>query len=308
MHHAPTGPPLSARVAGLLARLRFRMAGPLAALGALVAIVRRTRVVPVALGALVLAAFALAAPIAPYDDDDAASTAALGSTSAGGQQLVPATGDGWTQDGVPAATSPADEESRSSGSPSKSASGSPSDSSSAAVDTTDATAARTSTGSSTPSSSSAASSARTSSSGATAASSSPRTRSSGSDGSKSPSGTPSAPSETEAPTTLDPADEVLAAVNDARTAAGCTALTPDAGLASLATEHSAAMQEGDFVAVQSPDGGSPLDRGARTALVAEDSDPAEVADDWLDDGILLDCTLTRGGVGSTGGYWTLLAA
>jgi uncharacterized protein YkwD len=295
------------------------MAGPLAALGALVAIVRRTRVVPVALGALVLAAFALAAPIAPYDDDDAASTAALGSTSSGGQELVPATGDGWTQDGVPAATSPADEESRSSGSPSKSPSGSPSDSSSAAVDTTDATAARTSTGSSTPSSSSAASSARTSSSGATAASSSrtgssssssssPRTRSSGSDGSTSPSGTPSAPSETEAPTTRDPADEVLAAVNDARTAAGCTALTPDAGLASLATEHSAAMRDGDFVAVQSPDGGSPLDRGARTAVVAEDSDPAEVADDWLDDGILLDCTLTRGGVGTTGDYWTLLAA
>jgi hypothetical protein len=33
-----------------------------------------------------------------------------------------------------------------------------------------------------------------------------------------------------------------------------------------------------------------------------------VADDWLDDGTLLDCDLTRGGVGTTGGYWMLLAA
>jgi uncharacterized protein YkwD len=287
VHHAPAGPPLSA-------------------LGALVGFLRRMRVLPMALGALVLGAFALAGPIAPYDGDDPTGTAALRSTSDGGQELVPATGDGWTRDGVPAETSPAEEKSPTSGSSSES--------SSAAVDATDPAPAQTSTGSSTPPSSSVASAAPTSSSGSASASSSrtrssssSRTRSSDSDGSESPSGTPSAAFETEAPA-LDPADTVLAAVNDARTAAGCTALTPDADLASLAAEHSAAMRDDDFVAVQSPDGGSPLDRGDRTAVVAEGSDPAEVADDWLDDATLLDCSLTRGGVGTTGDYWTFLAA
>ncbi len=68
------------------------------------------------------------------------------------------------------------------------------------------------------------------------------------------------------------------------------------------------MRAGDFVAVRSPDGGSPLDRGSRTAVVATGSDPAAVADRWADDAALLDCSLTSAGVGTTGGYWTLLAA
>ena len=53
MHHAPAGPRLSARLAGLLAPLV-----------SLLRLLRRTRVLPVTLAAIALGAFALAAPIA----------------------------------------------------------------------------------------------------------------------------------------------------------------------------------------------------------------------------------------------------
>ena len=96
-------------------------------------------------------------------------------------------------------------------------------------------------------------------------------------------------------------------MNTARTSAGCAALPADADLAALAAGHSAEMRDGDFIAVRSPDGGSPLDRGDRTVVVATGSDPAAVADGWLADATLLDCSLTIAGVGTTGGYWTLVA-
>ena len=287
MHHAPAGPPRSA----------------LAPLRTLIRVLRRARVLPIVLGAFFLGAFAMAAPVP--DDADARDTAVLTSRD-DGKDLVPATGDGWTQDGAPAETPPADEESSSSSASSPSSASVPSSSepSSTPAETTGSsagTSTESSTGTSSPSSAAA---------GSPSSSSSSRAPSSGSDESASPAGTPSAPTETEAPAADpgDPGDSVLAAVNDARTEAGCAALTADTGLASLATEHSAAMRDGDFVAVRSPDGGSPLDRGDRAAVVATGSDPDEVADDLLDEETLLDCDLSSAGVGTTGGYWTLLAA
>jgi uncharacterized protein YkwD len=95
---------------------------------------------------------------------------------------------------------------------------------------------------------------------------------------------------------------VLAAVNAARASAGCAALAVDADLAALAAQPSAEMRDGGFVAVRS------LDRGERTAVVATGGDPAAVADGWLADATLLDCALTSAGVGTSGGYWTLVAA
>ena len=97
-------------------------------------------------------------------------------------------------------------------------------------------------------------------------------------------------------------------MNTARTSAGCSAVTADPDLAALAAAHSTEMRDGDFVAVRSPDGGSPLDRGDRTVVVATGTDPTAVADGWLADATLLDCSLTSAGVGTTGGYWTLVAA
>ena len=67
------------------------------------------------------------------------------------------------------------------------------------------------------------------------------------------------------------------------------------------------MRDGGFVDVHSPDGGTPVDRGSRTAVVATGTDPAAVAAGWLSAGTLLDCGLTRAGVGTTDGFWTLVA-
>ena len=127
MHHAPAGPPRSA----------------LAPLRTLIRVLRRARVVPIVLGAFVLGAFALAAPMP--DDADARDTAVLTSRD-DGQDLVPATGDGWTQDGAPAETSPADEESSSSSSAPSSSSASvasSSEPSSTPAKTTDSSAGTT---------------------------------------------------------------------------------------------------------------------------------------------------------------------
>ena len=311
MHSAPAGPGLSARAAGLLARLRFRAAALLGPLGILVLVLRRTRLLPVTLAALALGAFVVAAPLTPYDDD-ARSTAALSSTSGGGQELVPATGDGWTQVGAPAMPSPSgsDEE------PASSASGaSPSGSSSSS-----SSPPRSSSGSSSPEPSSPGSasraaveaaeendppatdrstteSSRASSPEDSSPSSTAQAPSSEPEASETPSETVLAAPET-ATTGADPAGEVLAVVNTARTAAGCAALTADAELASLAARHSAAMR----------DGGSPPEAASRTAVVATGTEPAAVADDLLADAALLDCSLTTAGVGTTDGSWTLLAA
>jgi uncharacterized protein YkwD len=308
VHHAPAGPRLLSRVAGLLARLRYRTAALLAPLTALALVLQRTRILSVALTALALGAFVLAAPLAPYDDE-ARSTAALTSDADGG--LIPATGDGWTQDGVPAPSSTEEEPAASSSAGGSSSAGRPSP---AAVDDADETS---SASTSSPASSAAAtSSSGSSSSTGTSSSSSPRPPSSGSAASSAPegtasgtpSGTPEETPEVEEPV-ADPAAQVLALVNTARVAAGCAALSADAGLDALAAEHSVAMRDGGWVDVRSPDdGGAPLDRGDRTAVVASGTDPAVVAAGWAADADLLDCELDTAGIGTTDGYWTLVAA
>ena len=291
MHSAPAGPPLFSRVAGFVARVRFRAARPLAVLGMVVRVSRRLRVLPVALAALVLGSFALAAPLAPTTDDDGSdSVAALGSTAGDGEALLPATGDGWTQDGAPAAASPKDETpaaSESSSSPSA-------DSPTAAPATEDAAPVSSSDSSPAPSpadtpASSSPAEAPSSDTAAPSASEEPTT--------------PAAPSSTEpqvTTTTLDPTDEALSAVNSARTSAGCDALAPDAGLAGQAAEHSARMRDDEEVDAPSS--------GDQTWAVATGSDPSAVADDWLDDDSLLDCGLTTAGIGTVDGFWTLVAA
>jgi hypothetical protein len=100
---------------------------------------------------------------------------------------------------------------------------------------------------------------------------------------------------------------VLALVNDARVAAGCPAMAADASLAALAAEHSAAMRDGGVVDVHVP-GSTPLDRGGRTAVVASGTDPVVVGDGWAAETALLDCGLTAAGVGTTDGWWTLVAS
>jgi uncharacterized protein YkwD len=107
-------------------------------------------------------------------------------------------------------------------------------------------------------------------------------------------------------------EQLLAAVNAERTAAGCAALTVDEGLASAASEHSAAMRDDDLVDVRSAEDGPPLDRGGRTAVVAGGTDPVAVAAGWLGDAddraALLDCGLTTAGAATDDGFWTLVAS
>jgi uncharacterized protein YkwD len=283
VHHAPAGPSLLARAAGFLARARFRTARLLAPLMRVIGVLRRMRVLPLALAALTLGAFAVAAPLAPYDD--ARDTSALTSTAGDESGLVPATGDGWTQDGAPAVAPPPDAGAASSSSSSSSSSPAPA-SSPAAVAPADTPAPVSDTGSS--------------------PAPSPEDTPAPSASAPSPSEEPEepaapTPADPEVTTTaVDPAGEVLAAVNDARTSAGCEALTADAGLASLAAEHSARMRDDHEVDAPSS--------GDETWAVATGSDPTTVAGDWLGDDDLLDCDLTSAGVGAVDGFWTLVAA
>jgi uncharacterized protein YkwD len=296
VHSAPAGPPPSVRVVGALVRLRCRAATVLGPLGTLVVVLRRTRLLPVTLTALTLGAFAVSAPLAPYDDD-ARSTAALSSTSSGEQGLVPATGDGWTQDGGPAVAAPSSDVEEEPGSPSSSSpSPSPSPSAARVRATVDDAPESTSGSPTAPSSSPSRSTSRSSHPAKNSPSSSP-SPSAVSEGSESPSPTPSETPEAAAPV-ADPGDDVLAAVNTARAAAGCGALATDPALAAIAAEHSAALR----------DGGSPPELGGRTAVVATGTDPAAITAGWSGDDALLDCDLTAAGVGTSDGFWTLVAA
>jgi hypothetical protein len=87
-------------------------------------------------------------------------------------------------------------------------------------------------------------------------------------------------------------------VNTARAAAGCGALALDPALAALAAEHSAALRNG----------GPPPELGGRTAVVSTGTDPAAITAGWLADDAPLDCDLSTAGVGTSDGFWTLVAA
>jgi uncharacterized protein YkwD len=109
----------------------------------------------------------------------------------------------------------------------------------------------------------------------------------------------------------DAGDAVLTAVNTARLAKGCAALTPDSTLAGLAGANSADMAAAGTLAVQDP-------AGLATATVLQHgaTDAAAAVTDWLadrDDGVhLLDCALTTAGAAEatadSGSWWTLLLA
>jgi uncharacterized protein YkwD len=329
VHHAPQGPPLAARVAGLLARARFRTATVLAPLITVVAVVRRTRLVPVAVAGLVLGAFALTAPLTPVADG-ARDTAALVAPTEGARPLVPATGDGWTQDGVPAEPSSSERASRSAreSSPASASSSAPGGKSSRA---TGASSAAPPTAAKAPAPA-AGTGAASASSGGGASSAKPSTVTETRASTASKPSTPSAPSAPARPSatagTTPPAPsgglegQVLALVNAERAAAGCAALAPDAQLAAVARAHSEDMRDRGFFDHVNPDRIGPFDRArqaglshARAENIAQgQSSPAAVMAAWMgSDGHranILDCDLRTLGVGvasgSGGPWWTQL--
>lgn len=280
MHHAPAGPPLSSRLAVL---------------------VRRSRLVPVTVAVLVIAGVALAGPPSAVSGQQP-GTAALTSPSEG-RALVPATGDGWTQDGL--APTPAE--------PADPATGAAPDDDTPAPDVAGAAPAATAPGSS--------SGPAASSPGTPSTSAGPGTTTRGTSSVPPPSSPPSSdpsttsasvssstPSSTSTSTStpvpspvavVDDADQVLAAVNAARAASSCPPLVPDAVLAETATAHSTAMRD---AAALAPPAGAGL-------VAGEVTDPAAVAAGWLADPALslTDCELTTAGVGAVDGWWTLLA-
>ena len=275
MHHAPAGPPLSTR---------------------LVALVRRARLLPLTLAGLVVVGLALAAP--PSAGGERAGTAALTSPSLGERELVPATGDGWTQDGRPPATTDG-------GAPAGPAPGAAEAAPDPGTTAPSGTASSSEAGAPEPSvtapdspSPAAVSPAGTPSTSAAAQTSTTST--------PSPSPSSSVPSSgssaTPAPDAVvaGAADEALAAVNAARTAAGCEDLTAEAELAEAATAHSTGMR--DQAALLTPPGTG--------AVVGGLTDPAAVAAGWQAEAgaTLTDCALTTAGVGVVDGWWTLLVA
>jgi uncharacterized protein YkwD len=117
------------------------------------------------------------------------------------------------------------------------------------------------------------------------------------------------------PVDIDPEDELVALLDRAR--AHCDPLTTDDLLTAAAREHSADMRDEGFFGLRDPDGGSPLDRGGRTASIARGGTSAGgVLADWLadpdDHAALLDCGLSSVGIGladgADGPWWTLLLA
>jgi uncharacterized protein YkwD len=265
VHHAPSGPSLPARVA---------------------AVVRRTRLVPLTVAGLVIVAMGVSEP--PPAGSRQPGTAALTSPSQQGRVLVPATGDGWTQDGLPApsatggapdaAQAPSAPRTSAEPPPSSSPSPTPAPTSAPAPDPRPSTAAATSASTSVPSSAAPSSSAA-----------------------GTPSSTPSAaPAEPAA--VPDGAAVVLATVDAARLDLGCAPLAADPGLATTAAAHSAAMRDAGTLTAPSPE-------GLAVALTATGADADAVAADWLggEGAGLLGCDVTSAGAAVVDGWWTLLA-
>ncbi|MGY1741997.1 MULTISPECIES: CAP domain-containing protein [unclassified Blastococcus] len=115
--------------------------------------------------------------------------------------------------------------------------------------------------------------------------------------------------------------QVLALVNRERAAAGCGAVVADAGLAAVARAHSADMRDRGYFDHTDPDGRDPFDRAAAAGQSARaeniargQADAAAVMASWMDSpghrANILDCGLTRLGVGVAEGpggpWWTQL--
>jgi uncharacterized protein YkwD len=294
VHHLPAGPPLSARLAGALARAAGRSGRVLRhrsgrlALGSLVGTV---------MTALVLAVPVVAAPGGPPSSD---STFVLG---VGGRPLTSGASAGVTSTatfssdtGVAAAATSRP------GSPAAPATAEPSaDSLAPEIGTSAPVSAPESRVEPAP--------AETTAPAAAA----PET---------------SVPAPAPAPTPVTPVADapealVLALVNAERAAAGCAAVTPDDGLAAVARAHSEDMRDRGYFDHVDPDGLDPFDRAERANLSARaeniaagQQDAAEVMAAWMDSpehrANILDCELTRLGTGvatGTGGpWWTQLFA
>ncbi|MBY8867554.1 CAP domain-containing protein [Streptomyces sennicomposti] len=114
------------------------------------------------------------------------------------------------------------------------------------------------------------------------------------------------------------AAEVLSLVNQERAKAGCSPVTADGALASLAEDFSEAMADQGFFDHTDPSGASPWDRAARlgiTGLGGENiargqADAAAVMDAWMNSpghrANILNCDFKTLGVGvhfGTGGPW-----
>ena len=145
-----------------------------------------------------------------------------------------------------------------------------------------------------------------------------RVRGCGSPSSSSPaSGTPSAEAAAPpAPAEPAPADDLVAALDRARAAAGCDPLSTDGTLTEVAREHSATMRDDDFLGLVDGNGDSVLDEAdAEAGWVARGTSAAGVVSGWLsqdDAATLQDCSLTTVGIGRVGGadgpWWTVLLA
>ncbi|WP_241176173.1 CAP domain-containing protein, partial [Modestobacter sp. KNN46-3] len=119
-----------------------------------------------------------------------------------------------------------------------------------------------------------------------------------------------------------PEGQVLALVNAERAAAGCAAVSADAGLAAVARAHSADMRDRDYFSHVTPEGLDPFARAraagigyARAENIASGQpDAAAVMAAWMSSPghrqNILNCQLRTLGVGvaagSGGPWWTQL--
>jgi uncharacterized protein YkwD len=124
-----------------------------------------------------------------------------------------------------------------------------------------------------------------------------------------------------APVATGTEGEVLALVNEQRTAAGCGPLTVDGELAAVARAHSEDMRDRDFFDHVNPAGLDPFERADRAGVAARaeniargQADAATAMNSWMGSAghraNILDCSLTRLGVGRADGgggpWWTQL--
>lgn len=300
MHHRPTPPPLSQRLAGRLSRCLHRARPILRPAGG----GPRHRSGRLALGALVstvVTALVLSVPVISRTEGGAPFVAldSFAATSA-----APSHGDSpvvMGRDGRP-------ESSAASGATSPTpAAGSPTDAATGPAPTTTGSVAPPTDG---------------------PAATSPPSEAPGTTGAppvvpEVPASEAPAPSAATVPAGPDAEGQVLALVNAERARAGCGALAADAALASVASAHSADMRDRDFFDDVDPDDLDPFDRGERAGLdVRAESiahgqpDAAAVVASWMrhsrDRENILDCSLTRLGVGMAEGHggpwWTQLLA
>jgi uncharacterized protein YkwD len=315
VHHRPVGPPLSARLRGVLTRwvhlfrrgLR-RRTGRLA-LAALVSAV----VTAIVLGVPVVAGSGGEIPGVTLDASSSASPSSAGSPVVMGRDGKPVTSATFAglQAVATYSAAPTMEAAGSSGreAPTGSASAGGTGATSPTGSRTSGTSGTSGATGSAGTGSEASAPSSTSASGTTT----PRPV-------VPPATDPGSPVVPGPPPPAEPAassaeEELLGLVNAARVQKGCAALVPDAELAAAAQSHSADMRDAGLLGLQTAAGGSLLDQGGTAVTLANGSaDPAAVLDGWMadpaDSATLLDCSLGSVGIGlvqaADGAWWTQL--